>query len=189
MKKKLGFLGMLAIALVFGMMVVGCPEEAPEEEEEEIITIDGWTYYAWAAEPSTIIMTQGAGNDSKKINLTGNVKYMEDGLWGGAGCAIVPNSANLTALKNTNGISFKCKGDGKLYHFFVRTKDTGEYGFKFVASKTEQTINILYDELVQNWGDPVDFIENNIEDIEFKAQTGVTGEGSFNITIWDLKVE
>jgi len=166
----------------------------PQDNSDGGVTIDGWTWKTYTDGTfggiSSITMTQGSGNDSKKLTFSGNVQRIPRETWGYAGCTVTPNSANLAALKNADSFSFKCRGDVKQYNVGIRTSDIPEtdwYQTTFTASTTENTITIPYSDLKQNWGSIVTFNKSNIKYILFEAATAVTGEGPFNITIWDLK--
>jgi len=201
-------LAILAIALVFGMTVVGCGGGGDSGGGIGIgggggsgggVTIDGCTWEKpWTDSSeggiSTITRTRGSGNDSNKITLSGNLQKIPGKGWGVAGCYVTPNSANLAALKSTDSFSFKCRGDGKQYMVYValsNVPDDNMHRKIFTTSTTDNTITVQYSELVQGWGEPIPFNKSNIIGIQFEALVWNTdegtGEGPFNITIWDLK--
>jgi formylglycine-generating enzyme required for sulfatase activity len=202
MTKKNLWLGILAIALVFTMTVVGCGGGddgggGSGGGSGGKVIIDGWTWggtYIDSSEggTSTITMTQGSGNDRNKLTFSGNVQKIPELTWGYAGCYVMPNSANLASLKNADSFSFKCRGDGKQYIIYVDTSDVPEnsrFRKTFTASTTDNTITVQYSELEQAWNNTIPFNKNNIKGILFEAFLGTTGEGPFNITMWDLKVD
>jgi len=170
----------------------GEPVAAPGALTPEI---DGWTWSTYIDRSeggtSTITMTQGSGNDRNKLTFSGNVQRIPELTYGYAGCYVEPNSANLAALKNADSFSFKCRGDGKQYIIYVDTSDVpinSKFRKTFTASTTDNTITVQYSELVQGWDNTIPFNKNNIKGILFEAFfPGITGEGPFNITIWDLK--
>jgi hypothetical protein len=172
------------------------PQEKPSGDG---ITIDGWTWETYTDDSfggmSSITMTQGSGNDNKKLTFSGNVKLVPGERWGDAGVNAKPNSANLTALKNADSFSFKCKGDGKEYRVAVITSDVTDYNYHhkyFTASTVESTITIAYSDLNQqdweNSSPSVTLNKNNIIQIGFEVQAQTVGEVPYNITLWDLKV-
>jgi hypothetical protein len=169
------------------------------EELMPFLVIDGWTWSCFADRvnggTSTSKITQGTGNDSDKITFNGHLTATTpNGEWDPYGYASLtarPNEENLIALKNGYGISFKTKGDGKTYYVLFVTSDVTDYDFhqyKFTPSGTEQTVTILYDELVQvGWGEPVDFNKSNIIGVDFQPHSGITELGDYSVTVWDLK--
>ncbi|MDR0442623.1 MAG: CIA30 family protein [Treponema sp.] len=187
MKKGLILTGMLALALVFGMTVVGC------EEEDERITIDGWTWWVWDdsgdSGTSTIAMTQ----DGKKLTFSGNIAKIKGKDYGFAGCTAEPDDVNLAALKKASSISFKCKGDGKFYVVEVKTSDVTDHCYYLCTveiPKTEKTIEVSFDDLEQpGWGKQVSFKKSNITGIQLQATMGTTGAGAFRYTVWDLNAK
>jgi hypothetical protein len=192
MKSKLFLAGILATALVFGIVVIGCNNGG------EGITIDGWKWVKYTDKDSggmsTITMTRDIGNRLTFVgNLTASTPNGEWEPYGYAGCYVEPNATHLVALKNTNSFSFKCKGDGKSYILNVKTSDVTDtelYRFVFETSEEERVIGISYDELEQpDWVTPVAFNKNKITAIDLPmVHTSITETGSFNVTIWDLKV-
>jgi hypothetical protein len=167
----------------------------PQGNSGDGVTIDGWTWgKPWTDSPaggiSTITRTRGSGNDSNKITLSGNVQKIPGLTYGYAGCHIEPNSANLASLKSADSFFFKCRGDEKQYVVYVSLSDVSadnKYRKIFTASTTDNTITVQYSELAQGWGNTIPFNKNNIIGIQFEALVPNTGEGPFNITIWDLK--
>jgi len=206
MKSKNFLFGISAIMLIFTMIAVGCDNGSGgggdggggnNNNGGNNVIIDDWSWEAYSDRgdsveggTSTSTITQGSGNDSKKITFSGNVQNVSGQAWGYTGMHVTPNSANLTALKNADSFSFKCKGDGKQYNVGIRTTDVTDndwYQTTFTASTTESTITIQYSDLKQNWGSIVTFNKSNIKILLFEATIPVTVEGPFNITIWDLK--
>jgi hypothetical protein len=201
--KMFGLAGIpvMAAALVFGMMFIACEDDSPPGETPDPgITIEGWYWEIYSDKgeggSSTITMTQGADADINKLTFSGSVGFIGDGKnYGYAGWAANPNDENMASLKNANSFSFKCIGDGKIYTVDVRTSDITDnayYVCTFTVPETEETIEISYDDLAQpsSWGQTKPFNKNLIESIQFQAKpdSDITGEGSFNMTIWDLQV-
>jgi hypothetical protein len=161
------------------------------------VNIDGWSWYVYNDSidggTSTVYMTQGSGNDSKKLTFFGDVRKIQGEPWGYAGWGADPDSTNLTALKNANSFSFKCTGTGKKYWVQVLTSDVTDFDYhykEFTASPGENTITVNYSDLAQQgFGVNKSFNKNNIIKIEFQArpEANVTGEGSFSVTMWDLR--
>jgi len=177
-----------------GQSVTAPGEVTPQGGKK--ITIDGWTWGPGYTDnkqggKSTITMTQGTGNDNKKITFTGTIQKIPGEAWGMAGCGVEPNAVNLAALKKASSISFKCKGKANSWRVDVRTSNitdtSAHYRKTFEVSETEKTIVISYDELTQpTWVTKVDFNKNLITHLIFEVSPG-TEEEQFDITIWDLK--
>jgi len=193
MKNKLFLAGILAFMLVFGMVVVGCNNSTDNSTGNGEIVIDGWTWTvgndSFNGGTSTIAMEKVVG--SNRLKFTGNLTTDFDGH-GYAVCYALPNNTNQEALRNSNGFSFKCKGDGKSYVVEVTTLGITDYCWYrsvFEASETEKTIEILYEDLYQlDWGTQVEFDKSKITSIQFMAATGETGVGSFSFTIGDIHI-
>jgi hypothetical protein len=194
------WLGMLVMVLAFGMVVAGCDDGSTgDKTKTKTITIDGWEWMAFGDQEnggtSTITMKRGTGGDRKKLTFTGELTATcpngEYEPYGFAASQAQPNESNLTALKNADGFSFKCKGDVKKYMMIVSTTDVEDYSYHryiFEVAETEQTIKISYDELEQpGWGVRKAFDKNNIKQVEFQANSEITDLGQFSITIWDLQ--
>jgi len=163
----------------------------------EDIEIDDWTWNAYSdgkdGGKSSISMKQGSDADNDKINSSGKIKNNPGIPNGGyAGLSAAPNAENLASLKTADLFSFKCKGDGKKYIVKVPTSDIEDgayYQHEFTASSAEKTVEIPFSALVQpDWGNKKNFNKNNITNIEFHATGEETGEGDFNLTIWDLSI-
>ena len=198
MKNVFKLFGIIALLAIIGFSMAACGGD-DGGGDDGTITIDGWKWWTYtdnaAGGISTITITQGSGNDSKKLIISGNVQKIPGQMWGVASFGTTPDGANLTAFKNADSFSFTCKGDGKKYYVTVDTSDVKDDNFHrktFTASTTESTITVQYSDLVQqtSWGTIIPFNKNNIIRIKIEAWPGddVTGEGPFNITIWDLKV-
>jgi len=163
------------------------------------VIIDGWTWSAYNDNDenekgiSTVTLTRGTGTDSNNLNISGNVALIPGKNYGFVHLNAVPNSTNLTALKNADSFSFKCKGDGKKYLLIVGLSNVTDfcfYEYVFTAPVTEQTLTVQYNDFRQpSWGIQVPFNKNNITRIQFyvRAESNITGVGTYNLTIWDLK--
>ena len=164
------------------------------------VTIDGWKWHIYNDSTdggtSTIAMTRGSGDDSKKLTFSGNVRKIQSQTWGYAGWGAEPDSANLTALKNANSFSFQCKGMARIHWVQVLTSDVTDNNYHYklfnVTNTTEgKTITVKYSDLAQDpgWGEKKTFNKNHITRIEFQArpEDNITGEGPFSVTMWDLK--
>jgi len=154
-------------------------------------------WFVWDDSPdggtSTIAMTQGSGNDSKKFTFSGDAKKIQGQTWGNVGWVAQPDNASLAALKNADSFSFKCKGMEKNYVVMVYTSDITDYDDYhkvFTVSTAEQTITVQYSDLAQEGGGAQKpFNKNNITKIGFqaRAQSDITGEGPFSVTMWDFQ--
>jgi hypothetical protein len=191
---------LLAVILVFGMLVAGCNDESGGNDDSKVdpeITINGWT---WETEndsgnggKSTITMKKGTGNDTGKLIFKGKVvKAAGDGVYGYANFSAVPDSANLTALKSADAVSFKCIGSGYAY-IEVRTSDITDnayFRFPIEFTGTEQTVIIPYSYLKQPiWtSNPAAFKKDQITGINFMVSTDfITNDTAFNGT-FEIKI-
>jgi hypothetical protein len=182
------------------MTIIGCDDDPTNGNEgDNGVTIDGWSWTAHNDNDdnengiSTVTLTQGTGADSNKLNISGNVRLIPGKNYGYVHLLAIPNNTNLTALKTADSFSFKCKGDGKKYLLHAQLStvtDFCHYEYTFTAPETEETITVLYNDLKQpSWGTQVPFTKDNITRINFhaRAESHITGEGAYNLTIWDLK--
>jgi len=184
----------IVLAAIIGFSLTGCSGGSGVDEIDGI-GIGGWTWSAyddsWDGGTSSVTMTKGSGADSNSLNFSGQVRIIPNKTYGYTEWNVKPNTQNLASLKTADSFSFKCKGDGKLYVVIVPTSDIEdycEYLYIFEAAETEKTVEIPYSELVQpDWGVQKSFNKNNITGFKFQATEWVTGEGSYNVTIWDLQ--
>jgi endoglucanase len=208
MKNTFRLFGIIALVAVIGFSFAtlsltscGGGDSGPSPiffppEDDNYVTIDGWSWYVFNDSTdggtSTIAMSRGSGDDSKKLTFSGNVRKIQGQTWGFAGWGTDPDSANLTDLKNTDSFSFKCTGYSRKYWVLVVTSDVTDSDYHhtvFTVSPTEKTITVKYSDLKQEgWGAKKPFNKNNIKLIDFHARPEITGEGPFSVTMWDLKV-
>jgi hypothetical protein len=192
MKNVFKLLGIIAFVAVIGFSMAACGGDDDGGDDGGDLSwyvfndsIDGGT--------STITKTQGSGNDSNKWTFSGDVRKIPGETWGYAGWGTAPNSARLTAFRNADSFSFKCKGDGKKYWVKVLTSDItdhDDYYKVFTVPTAESTITVNYSDLAQQGhGVQKPFNKNHITNIEFTAEASDnrTGEGPFTVTMWDLQ--
>jgi hypothetical protein len=166
----------------------------PLEWESESIAGE-WIWSEYTDEPggtSTIFVSESAG----KRTYSGNVAETDFGDYTGgyAGWIVIPNAATLPYLKEASSFSFKVTGDDKIYSIQVQTSNITDYSYyrtTFTAPAAETTITIPMNSLVSpGWGQSstgTSFNQRLVTDINFQAADDIR-PGTFNITIWDLKL-
>jgi hypothetical protein len=191
-KRNWFFGGVLVLVLIFSIIIISCDDNGGNDG----ITINGWTWTAYTdrenAGISTITMTQGTGNNSNRITMSGNVALIPGQTYGYAGLIARPNAEMLAELRSGEGLFINAVGDGKKYIVEVRTSDITDYSYFraiFTAPLTPDSGFIYYNNLESpGWGQSQtkSFDKSKITHIEFqaRAESEITGEGSFNLTIW-----
>ena len=123
------------------------------------------------------------------ITLAGKLSPVQGSF---AGTHALPDPSTLEDMRKMKSFSFKVLGDGNSYAVTIPTTDTrlkGEYNHyrKLITTKNGEisTIVINSDELAQvpYWGNPVPFIQGNIEFFQIHAYA--TGE--FKLKIWCIR--
>jgi len=190
---------LIIFGMLTGFLLVSCPscKNIPQSSLNGLSQIENtnqWKWDAWndryVGGTSTARIIQNIDGEINKINVSGNVNFISGQTHGYSGWSAVPDDIHLTALRNGNSFSFKCKGDGKQYLVLVATSDVIDYcyyRYTFTASDSEDTILVLYENLEQpSWGNQVTFNKNNITHIDFQIRAEMN-HGQFNITIWNIK--
>jgi hypothetical protein len=165
--------------------------------------------YAIAGENSDISFTYGKSNGTPSYNtfsINGSL-----GAYDYASLIGEPTPYTLRAMKSMDHFTFQIIGDGNSYDVMIRTTDTLENGhnhyrktFSTTAGQTA-TITVNISDLVQaDWGEPpepidpeeleegeeqpvnwiVDFTQANVEGIQIQR----TDEGTFNLTVWNIRL-
>jgi hypothetical protein len=150
-----------------------------------------WTVYFWSDEQeggnSTINVSVNDGN----LIINGEQRSNNNGSY--AEWRADPNSANRKKLRTTaTTISFKVKGDGKLYKAKLVTSDKNaaqDWNFatcRFTAPASEGTVtlNIADFQPEPYWGNTVPHDKAKITGIQFQ----LVNSGTFSLSMRDLTV-
>jgi hypothetical protein len=140
---------------------------------------------------STVTMTTGTKDGMTTYTFKGNVTTKFQ--YGFIGWQVVPDAPTLAVLKRAKGISFKCIGDGKRYTVKFRIDTVTdwanhEYNFNTRAGQ-EMAINVPLGMFMQPaWASPkVAMNPSRVFDVSFQTHENWR-PGSFEITVWDLRV-
>jgi hypothetical protein len=95
-------------------------------------------------------------------------------------------------MKTMASFTFMVSGDGKQYDVMIPTTESlsayNHYRYRFTASALETKITVKVPEnLVQaDWGGEgiVNSIQNNVNSFQFQ----LSGTGTFDLTIWDIRI-
>jgi hypothetical protein len=140
---------------------------------------------------STITMTEGTKDGMTTYRFTGRVTTQF--IYGFTGWQFTPDAATLANLKVAKSISFKCIGDGKRYTVKYRTSDVKDYAnheFHFNTKEGQEvTIDVPIRMFMQPaWASPkVAMNPSRVFDVSFQTHENWR-PGSFEITVWDLRV-
>jgi len=142
---------------------------------------------------STIAIEEIEIDGMVAYRITGNVTTSFQ--WGFVGWQFTPDEATLELLKTARAISFRHRGDGQrqTVKFRLSTiRDYAHYEFHFAgepgeAEQTQVTIRPMRMFQQPSWGTPARFNQDRVEDVSFQSHESWR-PGSFEITIWDLRV-
>jgi len=150
-----------------------------------------WGEYNDSANSGTSTITK-TDNGGGSFSFTGNVTTAYE--YGFAGWSVVPDSATLPYLRAASSFSFTANGAAKTYVIIVKTTnitDYSDYQTTFTTDGTNKSVTIPMSSFISpGWGNSngTTFNKNNAIQFEIQATAAVTGTGSFNITISDLKL-
>jgi len=154
-----------------------------------------WGTYNDSSESGTSTISVSETNGKRTYSGSIVSTDFDDYTGGYAGWAVKPDTSTLPYLKAATSISFKVTGDNKTYTLQVPTSDITDssyYQKTFTVTAAETTVTIPLTSLVTpGWGQSSEgtaFNKQNATELLFQASLGTTGEGTYNITIWDLKL-
>jgi hypothetical protein len=139
---------------------------------------------------STITMQTGTRDGMTTYRFFGNVTTKF--IYGFAGWEFVPDAATLANLKKAKTISFKCLGDGNRYTIEFRISSVSDFGYHEYHFNTKagevQTVTIRMPMFMQAaWADKKGMNQNNAICLGWKTHENLR-PGSYDITIWDVKI-
>ena len=175
-------------------------EEQAASGNDDKITLGSWTWSAWGDEGNGGTSTAAISESSGVITFSGNITLAYQYHY--AGCMALPNATELANLKTAKSISFKVKGDGKIYRVELPQSDIPDYSYyrcRFTAPTTETTITVNLQSGGTNglsnpgWGQSSGsngkaFNKSNVTHIQWLTddQNYADVVGPFNLTIRDL---
>ena len=133
---------------------------------------------------SSITYTTPSGRHKIVGTITGAEGY--------ANLTANPDAVALTQMKTMTSFSFMVSGDGKQYDVMIPTTESNgtynHYRYTFTASASETliTVNVPSNLAQADWGGVgvVSFIQSNVQSFQFQ----LSGNGTFDLTVWDIKL-
>jgi endoglucanase len=144
-------------------------------------------FISWSPEndaASSITYTTPSGRHKITGTLTGSEGY--------ANISATPDMTTLAKMKTMASFTFMVSGDGKQYDVMIPTTESlsayNHYRYRFTApaSETKITVNVPANLAQADWGGEgiVSFIQNNVNSFQFQ----LSGTGTFDLTIWHLRI-
>jgi len=159
------------------------PPTPPVIGEGTAAVFTSWTPIADTA-GSTITHTTPSGRQRIQGTKTGAEGY--------ANITATPDTDTLTLMRTMTSFSFMVTGDGKPYDVMIPTTESNvaynHYRYTFTApvAETRITVNVPANLTQGDWGGAgvVDFIQSNVESFQFQ----LSGTGTFDLTVWDIRL-